>query len=154
MIDTAVKFGTSHGQLGPAPIRAGWILEGNPVARNRFLSTSADRSASTYIWDCTAGRFNWHYDIDETVCVLEGSVLIKDHAGVTRILKAGDTAFFPAGSSAEWNVEAYVRKVAFLRTPLPRSVLLAKRVYHALKRLLSGRGNKGEEMVPAMFQSN
>jgi len=101
------------------------------------------------VWDCTAGRFNWFYDIDETICVVEGSVIVRDHRGSTRKLMAGDTAFFPAGSSAEWTVEEYVRKIAFLRLPLPKSVLLAKRTYHALKRLLGRRTQP--EQVPAMF---
>jgi uncharacterized protein len=153
MIDSLIKIGTAHGHLAPAPIRSAWILEGNPVARNKFLSKSADGTASTYIWDCTAGRFNWHYDIDETVYILEGSVVLRDAQGAERGLQAGDTVFFPAGSNAEWTVEGYVRKVAFLREPLPRKILFAKRAYRALKRLVKG-GNKSNDMVPAMFQSN
>src|SRR5450432_1549492 len=109
-----IKFGTSRGELASAPINPEWILEGNPVARNKFLSRSVDGNGSTYIWDCTAGRFNWHYQIDETVCVLTGSVLVKDPSGVSRLLEAGDTAFFAASSSAEWTVQTYIRKVAFM----------------------------------------
>src|ERR1700690_2658402 len=108
--------------LGPSPITAAWILEGTPTARNKFLSQSEDNTASTYMWDCTAGKFNWFYDIDETICLVEGSVIVRDHRGCTRKLVAGDTAFFPAGSSAEWTVEAYVRRIAFLRQPPPKSV--------------------------------
>ncbi len=148
-----IKFGTAHGQLGPAPIRAAWILEGEPVARNKLLSRSADGTASTYIWDCTAGKFNWHYEVDETLYVVEGRVIIKDQIGNSQTLEAGDTAFFPRGSKAEWTVDEYVRKVAFLRAPLPWQVLMAKRFYHALKRLMGSRRNKTEEMVPSMSQS-
>jgi uncharacterized protein len=148
-IETAIKFATGQMTLGPAPITAAWILEGTPTARNKFLSQSADNTASTYMWDCTAGKFNWFYDIDETICLVEGSVIVRDHRGTTRKLVAGDTAFFPAGSSAEWTVEEYVRKIAFLRQPLPKSVRLAKRAYHAMKRALSKRGRS--EDVPAMF---
>jgi uncharacterized cupin superfamily protein len=145
-----IKFGTAHGQLGPAPIRAAWVLEGKPVARNKLLSRSADGTASTYIWDCTAGKFNWHYEVDETAYVLEGRVIIKDQVGSSRTLEAGDTAFFPRGSKAEWTVDGYVRKVAFLRVPLPWQVLMAKRFYHALKRLMGSRRSKKEEIVPSM----
>lgn len=151
MPENTIIFGTAHGDLGPAPIRAAWILAGSPAARNRFLSGSADGTASTYIWDCTAGRFNWHYDIDETVFVLEGSVIVKDHAGDTRTLSPGDTAFFPAGSSAEWTVQTYVRKVAFLRVPLPRQVQIAKRIYHSFKRLIGAKGKNDQENAPAML---
>ena len=148
-IETAIKFATGQMTLGPAPIKAAWILEGTPTARNKFLSQSADNTASTYMWDCTAGKFNWFYDIDETICLVEGSVIVRDHRGTTRKLVAGDTAFFPAGSSAEWTVEEYVRKIAFLRQPVPKSVQLAKRAYHAMKRVFTKRGRNEE--VPAMF---
>ena len=59
------------------PVNPAWVLEGNPVARIEHLSSSADGSASTYFWDCTAGRFNWFYNFDETLHILEGSVTLK-----------------------------------------------------------------------------
>jgi uncharacterized cupin superfamily protein len=150
MVDILIKFGTSTGDLGPAPINADWILEGNPVARNKCLSRSNDGTSSNYIWDCTAGRFNWYYQIDETVCVLEGSVHVRDHNGASRLLEAGDTAFFPAGSSAEWTVPNYVRKVAFMRHPLPSSIMFAKKIYAGLKRVARfGRAPSGD-MAPRM----
>jgi uncharacterized cupin superfamily protein len=150
MSDQAIKFATGKLPLGSCPIRPAWILEGSPVARNKMIAGSADGTASTLMWDCTAGRFNWHYDIDETICVVEGSVTVRDHIGATRTLAAGDTAFFPAGSSAEWTVDRYVRKIAFMRRPLPRSILLAKRTYRLLKRLM---GTHSENSQAAMFPS-
>jgi uncharacterized protein len=104
--------------LGAAPIPRAWILEGNPVARNKLLAGSSDDLASTYMWDCTAGRFNWYYDTDEVIHVLEGSVIIEDVAGVRQRLQAGDTFLFPAGSRYDWTVPNYIRKVAFLHSPL------------------------------------
>jgi uncharacterized cupin superfamily protein len=154
MIDSLIKIGSAHGHLGASPINSSWILEGNPVARNKLLSRSADGSASTYIWDCSAGRFNWHYDIDETVYIIEGSVILRDGQGAERAVSAGDTVFFPAGSTAEWTVQSYVRKVAFLRAPIPKAVFFAKQVYRVLKRMVKGaRGGEGN-VAPAMFQSN
>jgi uncharacterized cupin superfamily protein len=152
-IEGAIKFGAiGNANLGPSPIASNWILEGTPTARSKFLSGSADGTATTWLWDCTAGKFNWFYDVDETVYLIDGSVIIKDHAGATRHLHAGDTVFFPAGSSAEWTVETYVRKIAFLRVPLPRQVLFAKRVYHSLKRLV-GSGRGGKEVILEMFST-
>ncbi len=152
--NSVIKFGVGNVTLGPAAITPGWILEGNPVARNKFLSSSADGTATTWMWDCTAGKFNWTYDVDETIYLIEGCVIIKDQGGAIHHLSAGDTVFFPAGSTAEWTVETYVRKVAFLRVPLPRSVLFAKRLYRSMKRLV-GKGSTGAEAgVPAMFPSN
>jgi uncharacterized cupin superfamily protein len=99
----------------PSPIRTNWVLEGNPVARNQLLSVSADGNARSYIWDCTAGRFNWFYEADETVYVIEGGVVLTEGTGTARRLCAGDTIFFPAGAHAEWHVENYIRKFALIR---------------------------------------
>ena len=152
MQNKVITFGTSQVDLGPAPIRSDWILEGSPVTRNKLLSGSTDGTANTYIWDCTAGRFNWFYDIDETVYVLEGSVKVRDHHGVTRTLMPGDTAYFPAGSSAEWTVDKYIRKMAFIQVPMPRPLRVAKSVLRSLKRVV--RGNNGADAAPNMFPSN
>jgi uncharacterized cupin superfamily protein len=138
--------------LNPAPISRNWVLEGNPVARNNVLSRSADGTATTYLWDCTAGRFNWFYDIDETVYVIEGRVFVKDAAGVTRCLSAGDTFYFPAGARAEWLVEKYVRKIAFCREPQPRLLAFAKRGFRLLKRLMGIR--RSADAPSAMSHSN
>lgn len=117
----------AHG-LGPAPIPRAWIREGNPVARNKRLAGSSDDMASAYMWDCTAGRFDWLYDTDEVMHVLEGSVIIEDAGGTRRRLQAGDTFLFPAGSRYHWTVADYVRKVAFLHSPLPRQMRLIRDV--------------------------
>ena len=143
------KLTVEEVSLDPSPIFPDWILEGNPVARNKVLSQSADGTATTLVWDCTAGRFNWFYSIDETVYVIEGGVVVKDTSGTVRRLSAGDTIFFPAGSRAEWTVEKYIRKIAFCRKPLPRLLMVAKRVYRALKRL-AGKGGSAQG-APAMF---
>jgi len=150
-VEAVIKLEVGKIVLNPSPINPGWILEGNPIARNQLISSSADGTASTLIWDCTAGRFNWIYGVDETIYVIEGGVVVKDSAGTARRLSAGDTIFFPAGSRAEWHVENYIRKIAFCRSPLSRPLLLAKRGVRFLKRLL-GRGT-AQNAAPAMFQS-
>jgi uncharacterized cupin superfamily protein len=131
-----IEVGAGNASLSPSPIHPNWILEGNPLARNKVLSCSSDGNASTWLWDCSAGRFNWFYDIDETVYIIEGSVMIKDADHGVRHVNAGDTIYFPAGSTAEWTVPRYVRKVAFLRGPLPRPLQIARRGYRSLKRLI------------------
>jgi uncharacterized cupin superfamily protein len=149
---TSIEFSSRTVQLDPSPIRTDWILEGNPVANYRLLSTSADGRATTLFWECTAGRFNWFYDIDETVCLLEGSVTIKDETGTVHRMCAGDTIFFPAGSRAEWSVETYVRKVAFCRAPLPKAILVAQRIYRAVRRMVPT--GSAPSAAPAMFQDS
>jgi uncharacterized cupin superfamily protein len=106
--------------LLPAPIPSAWILEGTPKARNKEVARSHDRTSCTVVWDCTAGRFNWHYSRDETLVVTSGEAFITSESGVERRLGPGDLGFFPAGSSCIWRITGGVRKVAFLRHGMPR----------------------------------
>jgi uncharacterized cupin superfamily protein len=103
----------------PAPINPEWVIAGDPQARSGDLIASPDGFGSTNFWDCTAGKFNWHYGWDETVLILGGEVRVTDSNGATSVLRAGDVAHFPAGSSFTWEVERYVRKIAFHRKPAP-----------------------------------
>jgi hypothetical protein len=137
-IESTITFGASTEKFASNPIRPEWILEGKPVARLQLLSSSADGTASTYFWDCTAGRFNWFYSFDETFHILEGGVSLKGPAGTSRRVAAGDTVFFPAGSSAEWTVDQYIRKLAFCRTPVPAYLTYARGIARRLKRVLKG----------------
>lgn len=118
------------------PINSEWILEGQPVARTELLSRSEDGYAYTVLWDCTAGRFNWFYGADETLHILEGDVTLKYPSGKRRRVVAGDIIFFPSGSSAEWTVHSYVRKLAFCRAPLPAYLAFVRQLARAFKRLL------------------
>jgi len=136
--ETSITVGTSPANLVSNPIRPAWILDGKPAARMALLSSSADGTASTYFWDCTAGRFNWFYSFDETFHVLEGEVTLKYPSGTSHRVVAGDTVFFPAGSSAEWTVDNYVRKLAFCRTTLPSYLTAARQLVRRLKRLVGG----------------
>jgi uncharacterized cupin superfamily protein len=140
--ETSITVGTSSTNLVPNPIQPAWILDGKPVARLALLSSSADGTASTYFWDCTAGRFNWFYSFDETFHVLEGEVTLKYPSGTSHRVVAGDTVFFPAGSSAEWTVDNYVRKLAFCRSTLPSYLTTARQVVRRLKRLVGGGSRK------------
>jgi uncharacterized cupin superfamily protein len=134
--------------LDSTPIRPEWILSGRPIARSKLIHGSDDRASSSFIWECTAGRFNWYYEAEETIYFLEGNVVIKDNNGVTHQLGAGDTIFFPRGAVAEWQVDQYIRKVAVIRSPLPKSVLLAKRFLRLLKRPFGG--GKAVEEAPML----
>ncbi|MET5021170.1 cupin domain-containing protein, partial [Burkholderia pseudomallei] len=67
------------------------------------------------VWDCTAGRFNWYIDCDETSHVNEGEVIDSSDGDAPRTLRAGDAAQFYAGSRTEWHVPKYLPKHAILR---------------------------------------
>lgn len=144
-----IMFAGDSVEMQPSPINPGWIREGAPVARNRLLSQSRDGSACTLIWDCTAGVFDWRYDIDETVYILEGAVVVRDDNGLEHRLGSGDSALFPAGSHAVWRVDSYVRKVAFCRKPMPAQLLRLKRI--AKKLLQFARREPAGAKAPAMF---
>jgi uncharacterized cupin superfamily protein len=148
MNESVLAFGSGNSSLDLAPINSAWILEGAPIAKNRVISTSKDGTAVALIWECTAGRFNWFYDVDETVYVLEGSVLLKDANGVQRVVSAGETVHFPVGAKVEWTIDKYIRKVAFCATPMPMPLRVLRRGLRAVKRL-SGRGS--DSSATAMF---
>lgn len=141
-----IFFGVEETALKECRIEPKWVIDGAPVARAQLLSRSVDGAASTFIWDCTAGRFHWHFDIDETIYLLEGAVIVRDDSGGERRLVAGDHAFFRKGTHAVWHVETYVRKLAFCHNPLPQSVVVAKRI---ARKLLEATGLRAPE-APAL----
>jgi hypothetical protein len=72
-----IETGNLAVTLTPRPIEPSWIIEGKPDAQWFVLSKSADGLASTMIWECSEGKFNWYYDFDETVLILEGSIVLE-----------------------------------------------------------------------------
>jgi uncharacterized protein len=126
--------------LDPAPIIPGWIVEGTPQARTRELARSADGTTVVVAWSCTAGRFNWHYGVDEMVHVISGEAFVSDEAGVERRLGPGDMAFFPSGSRSLWRVPVAVRKLAVCRQTLPKPLGFAIRSWRKLSALATGKG--------------
>jgi uncharacterized cupin superfamily protein len=137
----APAFVASHLEavvMSPAPIHPDWIVSGNPVARAGPHSASVDGTATTAVWDCTAGQFNWTYGWEETVIILEGQVQVTSQDGTVRLLKAGDIAFFAAGTTAFWEIETHVRKLAFCRRELPPSIRQALRLRDRARDLARG----------------
>lgn len=143
----AVVFATpADVELVPAPIPQDWILEGTPQARSRRLANSADGAALVMAWSCTAGRFNWHYTVDETVHIIKGEVFVTDQNDKVRRLGPGDMAFFPAGSRSTWHVPDYVRKLAVCRQSMPRPFGFALRAWNKLSYIFFGPAKKGGEL--------
>jgi uncharacterized cupin superfamily protein len=128
--------------LTPKPIEPSWIIEGNPVAQWSVLSKSADGLASTMVWQCTEGRFNWYYDFDETILILEGSIVLENDTMPSTRYGVGDVIFFKDGAHARWHVEGHVRKLAFCRTTQPVLLGFALRVISRIKRTLMPSGKR------------
>ena len=121
--------------LTPRPIEPSWILEGKPDARWCVLSKSADGLASTMVWHCTEGKFNWFYDFDETILILEGSIVLEYNGNRPMRYGPGDVIFFKDGAHAKWHVEGYVKKLAFCRKTQPAWLGFALRVFLKLRKI-------------------
>jgi uncharacterized protein len=74
-----------------------WIIEGNPEACSRH----------SLIWSCTAGKFNWYYDLDETIMIVEASIVLESEGMPPKRYGVGDVIFFRDGEHAKWHVEEY-----------------------------------------------
>jgi uncharacterized protein len=128
--------------LTPRPIEPSWIIEGKPDARWCVLSQSADGLASTMVWECSAGKFNWYYDFDETVLILEGSIVLESDTMPSKRYAAGDVIFFKDGAHARWHIEDRVRKLAFCRKTQPVWLGFALRVFLKLKKIFLPAGER------------
>ena len=123
-------------KLTPKPIEPSWIIEGTPVAQGSVLSTSADGLACTILWECTEGKFNWYYDFDETIMILEGTIVLENDTMRPTRYGPGDVIFFRNGAHARWHVQGRVRKLAFCRTTQPYLLAFALRALSKIKRML------------------
>lgn len=118
-------------KMSLCPIHPPWILEGVPVAR--IDETGRVPGAHCGYWDCSAGRFRWHYGQAEIVYIIAGAVQLRDLAdpGSTAYLVAGDSVTFPAGAVIEWTVPDHVCKFFVFAD---ERVSLLKRIYRRLFR--------------------
>jgi len=135
-------------QMAPAPINKDWIEGGDPRASIAILAYSDDRATSTVLWECTSGKFTWHYNIDETIFFLDGEVLISVDGEAPKLYGAGDSIHFSRGAVATWQIKTYIRKVAFCRSVLPRPFIEARRMARSIYHRLRGRGD-GLATAPA-----
>ena len=137
-----IETGHCNVELKPAPIEPSWIIEGNPQASSHALSTSADGTATSLIWHCTEGKFNWYYDFDETIMILEGSIVLESEGLPPKRYGAGDVIFFRDGAHAKWHVEGHVKKIAFCRKTNPAVIGFMIRVVNKLKRMFLSPGER------------
>ena len=142
MSSALIEIGKTDVELTSRPIAPSWIIEGNPQATWCVLSKSADGLASTMVWHCTAGKFNWYYDFDETILILEGSIVLENETMRPKRYGAGDVIFFKDGAHAKWHVEGRVRKLAFCRTTQPPILGIALRAFNKIRRVLLASGKR------------
>lgn len=106
-----------HRPLQETTVNPHWIKAGNPVFRFAEYFRSPDSRHISGIWSCEGpATFEWHFNGDESVHVLEGRVEI-DYQGSKFVLKPGDTAMFHEGTRAVWHVPEYIKKSYTLHSP-------------------------------------
>ncbi len=98
------------------PIESSWIRQGNPVAHGIVITQSNDQKVSSGFWSCTPGEFDWHFEGDEFVHLLEGEVTVTAKTGEAYRLQSGDIAYFASGADTTWHVVATVKKFFVIRT--------------------------------------
>lgn len=130
--------------LGPRPIDPAWLLEGSPVTRARGIPFAPDASLYAWLWETTAGRFEWHYAGDELVTILEGEAEITPPTGKPFTVRRGDVVYFPGNQVMVWHVPVYVKKLAIdaVRPSLRRyaaRIPLAQRVFRRLRAIRGAR---------------
>jgi uncharacterized protein len=93
------------------------ILAGQPNAGCLFTAQSADRAATAGFWSCDVGTYEFFFDYDEFIYVVEGELLVEEIGGETHALKEGDTAHFPQGVTTIWRVIRKMTKYFVAREP-------------------------------------
>jgi uncharacterized cupin superfamily protein len=122
------------------PVVPAWVLGGTPLTRSWHVVSSHDRTSNVVVWECTAGRFEWHYTSDEAVVIVSGEVFITNEKGEEQRFGPGDLAFFPSGSSAVWRVPERVRKIAVLRQTMWPPFGFVLRAWNKLMRISGLKG--------------
>lgn len=139
--------------LQPEPIPHDWILSGEPEASAKMLARSDDWMSTIVVWECTPGRFNWHYNKDEILVVLSGDATITNDKGEERRFQAGDVVFFPAGVSCTWVVKNRIRKVAILRETLWRPLGMGLKAWSKVLRMVGLAGKSPLMLALVAFSS-
>lgn len=109
-----------------------WVLSGQPETRSKLLGKTPDRLAYIMLWECGAVSFRWHYSRDEAFIGLSGEAFMIDESGAERRFGAGDVAFFPAGSDAQWRIPDHFRKVAVLKDHIWPPLALCLKAWNKL----------------------
>ena len=109
----AVAMDAPSEELGPFPIPAEDVIDGDPQATAAILWSSADGKFANGIWECTPGEFKWLHP-NETATVLQGKATVTPEGGEPIVLEAGSVVFFPAGLKTRWQIEQTLRKTFHL----------------------------------------
>ncbi|MBI3928338.1 MAG: DUF861 domain-containing protein [Armatimonadetes bacterium] len=109
------------GEMPEMPVEPHEILEGEPNARGLIVGRSADKTAAAGFWSCNPGRYEFLFDYDEFLYLLEGEVTVTESGprGRSMTLKDGDTACFPMGIKTTWHIHRKLTKYFVARSLSP-----------------------------------
>lgn len=127
------------------PISGSRVLGGAPTSRSKVLVRSRDLAAHILVWECTAGRFNWYYEQDESVVVVSGEAFLVNESGEERRFGPGDVGFFPAGTHCTWRVPGDFRKVAVVREAMWRPVGVFVKTWNKILRAATRRSGETQK---------
>lgn len=110
---TVRKIRIGEGGWEPYPMPPGCVRSGDPEARVRWLRVSGPGEPAYYagLWSARPSIFEWRFDLDETLHVLEGRVVVTLEGGDVLDLGPGDVASFPRGAVTTWDIREPFRKV-------------------------------------------
>jgi uncharacterized protein len=104
-------------ELEPRTIDPSWVRSGSPIFQGTVFERSDPWASTSGIWECTGpASFEWHYGVDESIYILEGSADIE-YMGRKFTLHEGDSTEFVAGTTAVWTVEDHVKKTFRIHHP-------------------------------------
>jgi uncharacterized cupin superfamily protein len=145
---------SKYKELGPAPISPDWIISGVPEASYKELTKSVDKTSLFFTWDCTSGRFDWHYDHEEMFVIISGEAFITGEDGIERRLGPGDMAYCPTGSFCTWRIPHRVKKIAMLRRSLPAPLSFMMRAWHKLSQMVGRRARSPSGFAGMLREAN
>jgi len=117
--------GIDDDELGPALAEFGFT----DISGKYLLAVPERILRERNFWECDGpARFLWHYGVDETIYILEGTAQ-KEYLGKTISLAAGDSLHLATETNATWTVDRYVKTTYGLDNP--------GRVVRVLRRLLA-----------------
>ncbi len=108
-LSMAPGTGAINHQIAPFKVNPDWVKQGQPNFRATEFYRSADGQTTSGLFECDASVFEWHYDKDEAIYILEGSVELE-YLGQKFTLSAGQSTFFKAGTVALWRVPEKIKK--------------------------------------------
>lgn len=93
------------------PIPAESLTAGNPVQHGHTYFNDSTGTLTAGVWTCTPFTAKLvPYEVNEFVCVLEGSVTIIDEDGHEETVRAGESFVVPKGMPSIWKQTEDIRK--------------------------------------------